>query len=184
VLRTPKGWTGPKTVDGLQVEDYWRAHQVPIPNVTTPDHLRMLEAWMQSYRPQELFDAVGRPLPAIIEQAPTGDRRMGMNPHANGGELLKPLRLPDYRDYAIAVARPGATPGEATRQMGEYLRDVMKNNMTNFRVMGPDETASNRFGALFEVTDRAWMAKRLDIDDHLSPDGRVMEILSEHTCQG
>ncbi len=186
ILRTPKGWTGPKEVDGLKMEDYWRAHQVPIPDVTTPAHLRLLERWMKSYRPEELFDERGAPRPEVTALAPEGERRMGANPHANGGLLLKPLHLPDYRDYMLAVEQPGAQPGEATRVLGQYLRDVMKLNAepANFRVMGPDETASNRLSALFEVTDRAWMAKRLACDDHLAPDGRVMEILSEHTCQG
>ncbi len=186
ILRTPKGWTGPKEVDGLKVEDYWRAHQVPIPDAATPEHLKILEAWMKSYRPEELFDGDGVPRPEITALAPEGTRRMGANPHANGGLLLKPLRLPDFRDYAVPVERPGAELGEATRHMGIYLRDVMKLNReaANFRVMGPDETASNRLSALFEVTDRVWMADTFDYDDHLSPDGRVMEILSEHTCQG
>ena len=186
ILRTPKGWTGPKEVDGLKVEDYWRAHQVPIPDATAPAHLRLLEQWMKSYRPEELFDDNGTPRPAITDLAPEGERRMGANPHANGGLLLKPLHLPDYRDYMLPVEQPGAQFGEATRVLGEYLRDVMKLNeaAANFRVMGPDETASNRLSALFEATDRAWMAKRHDDDDHLAPDGRVMEILSEHTCQG
>ncbi len=186
ILRTPKGWTGPKEVDGLKVEDFWRSHQVPIPDATTPAHLKILEEWMKSYRPQELFDTDGKPRPEIAALAPTGTRRMGANPHANGGLLLKPLHLPDYHDYAVAVTQPGADLGEATRQMGRYLRDVMKLNLeaANFRVMGPDETASNRLSALFEVTDRVWMARALDYDDHLAPDGRVMEILSEHTCQG
>ena len=186
ILRTPKGWTGPKEVDGLMVENYWRSHQVPIPDATTPEHLRILEAWMKSYRPEELFDADGRPFDWITDLAPEGERRMGANPHANGGLRLKPLKLPDHRDYAVEVKAPGDRLGEATRRLGVYLRDVMKLNLeaANFRVMGPDETASNRLSALFEVTDRAWMAKRLDYDDHLAPDGRVMEILSEHTCQG
>ncbi len=186
ILRTPKGWTGPKEVDGLKVEGYWRAHQVPIPDATKPEHLRLLENWMKSYRPEELFDAEGSLRPEIAALAPQGDRRMGANPHANGGLLLKPLRLPDFRDYAVEVSHPGAALGEATRRMGEYLRDVMKLNMkaANFRVMGPDETASNRLASLFEVTDRAWVAQREENDDHLAADGRVMEMLSEHTCQG
>ncbi len=186
ILRTPKGWTGPKEVDGLKVEDYWRAHQVPIPDAATPAHLEILESWMKGYRPEELFDEHGAPRPEIAALAPEGERRMGANPHANGGLLLKPLRLPDFRDYAVPVKTPGAELGEATRRMGEYLRDVMKLNLdtANFRIMGPDETASNRLSALFEVTERVWMADVRDYDDHLSPDGRVMEILSEHTCQG
>ncbi|RMG31107.1 MAG: phosphoketolase family protein [Gammaproteobacteria bacterium] len=184
ILRTPKGWTGPKEVDGERVEDFWRSHQVPIPDVCKPEHLKLLEAWMKSYRPEELFDENGAPRPEITALLPEGDRRMGANPHANGGLLLKPLRLPDYRNYAVEVKRPGADLGEATRRLGTYLRDVLRGNPDNFRVVGPDETASNRLSALFEVTDRAWMAKRYEYDDHLAPDGRVMEILSEHTCQG
>ncbi len=186
ILRTPKGWTGPKEVDGLRVEGYWRAHQVPITDVSTPAHMKILENWMKSYKPEELFDEKGWLQPEIAALAPQGGRRMGSNPHANGGQLLKPLRLPDYRDYALPVRHPGADLGEATRRMGEYLRDVMELNLeaANFRVMGPDETASNRLAALFEVTDRAWMAETFAYDDHLSPNGRVMEILSEHTCQG
>lgn len=186
ILRTPKGWTGPKEVDGLRVEGYWRSHQVPIPDATRPEHLKILEDWMKSYRPEELFDESGCLREWIAALAPEGPRRMGANPHANGGLLLKPLHLPDYRDYALEVEAPGAVQGEATRRMGDYLRDVMKLNAEarNFRVMGPDETASNRLSALFETTDRAWMAERFDYDDHLDPAGRVMEILSEHTCQG
>ena len=187
ILRTPKGWTGPKEVDGKKTEGYWRSHQVPLAELAgNPDHLRLLEEWMRGYRPEELFDGNGCPLPELAALAPQGERRMGANPHANGGLLLKDLRLPDFRDYAVTVASPGAEQAEATRVMGGYLRDVMKLNMQtrNFRVMGPDETNSNRLGALFEVTDRAWMAETLPEDDHLAPDGRVMEILSEHTCQG
>jgi xylulose-5-phosphate/fructose-6-phosphate phosphoketolase len=186
ILRTPKGWTGPKEVDGLMVENYWRSHQVPIPDVTKPEHLAILEQWMKSYRPEELFDQDGRPFDWITALAPEGERRMGANPHANGGLLLKPLHLPDYRDYALEVKAPGADLGEATRRLGAYLRDVMKLNheAANFRVMGPDETASNRLSNLFDVTDRAWLAQTYPYDDHLAPDGRVMEILSEHTCQG
>ncbi len=186
ILRTPKGWTGPKEVDGLKVEGSWRAHQVPIPNVTTPEHLQILENWMKGYRPEELFDENGWLKPSISALAPEGGRRMGANPHANGGLLLKPLHLPDYREYAVEVAHPGAELGEATRRMGDYLSDVMKLNLeaANFRVMGPDETVSNRLGALLDVTNRVWMADAFDYDDHLAPDGRVMEILSEHTCQG
>ncbi|GAB4353908.1 MAG: phosphoketolase family protein [Immundisolibacter sp.] len=187
VLRTPKGWTCPATIDGLRVEDYWRAHQVPFADFDAhPEHVQRLEAWLRSYRPQELFDADGRPCEAVRSLAPSGTRRMGMSPHANGGLLLRKLRLPDFRDFAVAVQRPGASTGEATRRMGEYLREVMRLNLAtrNFRVMGPDETQSNRLGALFEVTERNWQASRFDYDDHLAPDGRVMEILSEHTCQG
>ncbi len=187
VLRTPKGWTGPKEVDGLKTEDYWRSHQVPFAQLAEkPEHLKLLEDWMKSYRPDELFDENGAPIPELAALAPGGERRMGSNPHANGGLLLKPLHLPDFRDYAVTVPNPGTVTGEATRVMGTYLRDVMKCNLEcrNFRVFGPDETASNRLGALFEVTGRAWMAETLPEDEHLSADGRVMEILSEHTCQG
>ena len=186
ILRTPKGWTGPKEVDGLRIEGSWRAHQVPIPDVTQPEHLKILEDWMKSYQPEELFDANGCLIPELAALVPEGERRMGANPHANGGLLLKPLKLPEFRDYAVSVDHPGATLNEATRRMGEYLRDVMTLNAqeTNFRVMGPDETASNRLTALFDVTNRSWMAEREEDDDHLAPNGRVMEILSEHTCQG
>ncbi|MCY4441058.1 MAG: phosphoketolase family protein [Deltaproteobacteria bacterium] len=187
VLRTPKGWTGPKEVDGRKTEGSWRSHQVPLAELAAkPDHVGLLEEWMKSYRPEELFDETGRLVPELARLAPAGTRRMGANPHANGGLLLKDLRLPDFRDYALAVPRPGSTVGEATRVMGRFLRDVMGRNLEsrNFRVFGPDETASNRLGAVFEVTGRAWMADTVPEDDHLAPDGRVMEILSEHTCQG
>ena len=187
ILRSPKGWTGPKEVDGKKTEGYWRSHQVPFAELASkPDHLRLLEDWMKSYRPEELFDENGTLMPELAELAPQGERRMGANPHANGGLLLTDLMLPDFRDYAVDATKPGAVPAEATRVMGTYLRDVMKLNLNtrNFRVMGPDETNSNRLGALLEVTDRAWMAETLPEDDHLAPDGRVMEILSEHTCQG
>ncbi|MBI42031.1 phosphoketolase family protein [Marinobacter lutaoensis] len=187
VLRTPKGWTCPKEVDGLRLEGTWRSHQVPFAELATkPDHVRLLEQWMKSYRPEELFDEQGRLRPELARLAPEGERRMGANPHANGGLLLQDLRLPDYTRYRLEVPQPGAVSGEATRTLGNFLRDVMACNLErrNFRVMGPDETASNRLGALLEVTDRAWDAERYDDDDHLSPAGRVMEILSEHTCQG
>ena len=187
VLRTPKGWTGPKTVDGQKTEGSWRSHQVPLAELATkPGHLKLLEKWLKSYKPHELFDGNGALIPELMELAPQGERRMGANPHANGGALLQDLRLPDFRDYGVTVPSPGAVLAEATRVMGSYLRDVMRLNREerNFRVMGPDETASNRLGALFEVTDRAWMAQTLPGDDHLAADGRVMEILSEHTCQG
>ena len=187
VLRTPKGWTGPKIVDGKPVEGTFRAHQVPLGEVRSkPDHLHMLEQWMRSYRPEELFDADGRLLAEIAALAPKGDRRMGANPHANGGLLLRDLALPDFRDYAVAVPAPGTVQAEATRVSGQFLRDVMRLNAEsrNFRVMGPDETASNRLDALFEVTDRASTARILPSDDHVAPDGRVMEVLSEHMCQG
>ncbi|HUZ65364.1 MAG TPA: phosphoketolase family protein [Acetobacteraceae bacterium] len=187
VLRTPKGWTGPRIVDGLPVEGTFRAHQVPLAEFTAkPDHVGMLEAWMQSYRPEELFDARGALMPEIAALAPTGARRMGANPHANGGLLLKDLSLPDFRTYAVHVTQPGAVDAEATRVAGTFLRDVMTANTgaRNFRVMGPDETASNRLGALFEVTNRTSAAEILPNDDHIAPDGRVMEVLSEHLCQG
>ena len=185
ILRSPKGWTGPRSVDGKQTEGSWRSHQVPLSDMARkPEHVRLLQEWMQSYRPEELFDAAGAPIAEIAALAPAGERRMGANPHANGGLRLRELRLPDYRDYAVAVARPGQDDAEATRVLGTFLRDVIVHNPDNFRVFGPDETASNRLGALFEVTDRAWMAERLDGDDHLAPDGRVMEVLSEHMCQG
>jgi xylulose-5-phosphate/fructose-6-phosphate phosphoketolase len=187
VLRTPKGWTGPKTVDGLPAEGTWRSHQVPLAQIhTRPDHLAALDSWLRSYRPEELFDDQGAPLPAITSLAPAGLRRMGSNPHANGGLLLRDLRLPDFRDYAVKVEHPGAANAEATRVMGTYLRDVMRLNADhrNFRVVGPDETASNRLDALFEVTGKAWVGETLPTDEHLAADGRVMEILSEHTCQG
>jgi xylulose-5-phosphate/fructose-6-phosphate phosphoketolase len=187
VLRSPKGWTGPKEVDGKKAEDNWRSHQVPFSNVAkNRSRLKLLEQWMKSYKPEELFDKSGKLIPELAELSPTGTRRMGANPHANGGALLKALKLGDYREFAVDVPEPGTVVAEATRVMGQYLRDVMARNMDarNFRVFGPDETASNRLDALFEVTDRAWMADTLPEDEHLAPDGRVMEILSEHTCQG
>ena len=187
ILKTPKGWTGPKEVDGKQVEGTWRSHQVPLAELATkPEHLKLLEVWMKSYKPEELFDETGKLVSELAELAPKGDRRMGANPHANGGLLLKDLKLPDFRDYAVAVSRPGTVEAESTRVMGTFLRDVMKLNLErrNFRVMGPDETNSNRWNALFEVSDRVWTAEALANDDHLSPDGRVMEVLSEHLCQG
>ncbi|WP_048497091.1 phosphoketolase family protein [Marinobacter subterrani] len=187
ILRTPKGWTGPKEVDGLKSEGTWRSHQVPISAMAgNPEHLKLLEDWMKSYRPEELFDPNGALRPELAALAPKGERRMGANPHANGGLLIRDLQLPDFREFAVAVTSPGTEQAESTRVMGTYLRDVMQLNTQtrNFRVMGPDETSSNRLGALFEVTNRAWMAETLPGDDHLAPDGRVMEILSEHTCQG
>lgn len=187
ILRSPKGWTGPKEVDGKKSEGTWRSHQVPFSDmIDNPAHLGLLETWLKSYRAEELFDDSGFLKQELRELAPQGTRRMGSNPHANGGQLLRDLKLPDFRDYAVNVSNPGHTLAESTRVMGHFLRDVMELNSANrnFRVMGPDETASNRLGALFEVTDRAWMAETLPDDDHLSPDGRVMEILSEHTCQG
>lgn len=186
ILRSPKGWTGPKEVDGLKMEDSWRSHQVPITDMAKPEHIKRLEDWMKSYQPEELFDDTGKLIPELAKLAPEGSRRMGANPHANGGLLLKELNMPDFREYAVDVPKPGEAVAEATRVLGRFLRDVMKVNwdQRNFRVMGPDETASNHLDALFEITDRTWMAERIPGDDHLSPDGRVMEILSEHTLQG
>jgi xylulose-5-phosphate/fructose-6-phosphate phosphoketolase len=185
VLRTPKGWTGPKIVDGLPAEGSFRSHQVPLSEVrTNPEHRAQLEAWMRSYVPEELFDDVGALREELAALAPEGTRRMGANPHANGGLLLRDLELPDFCDYGVAVPSPGTTNSEATRVLGTFLRDVMAANADNFRVMGPDETVSNRLGALLEVTNRTWEAERLESDDHLAPDGRVMEVLSEHLCQG
>jgi xylulose-5-phosphate/fructose-6-phosphate phosphoketolase len=187
VLRSPKGWTGPKEVDGLKTEGFWRAHQVPLSGLAeNPEHLRMLEEWMRSYRPQELFDAAGAPVAAIRATAPQGDRRMSANPHANGGLLRRSLELPGLDEHAVQVERPGGVKAESTRVMGRFLRDVMTLNRAarNFRIVGPDETASNRWQDVFEVTERAWMEKILPEDVHLAREGRVMEILSEHTCQG
>ncbi|MFN7935056.1 MAG: phosphoketolase family protein [Bryobacteraceae bacterium] len=185
VLVTPKGWTGPREVDGLPVEGTFRSHQVPLNGVRrSPEHLRLLEQWMKSYRPEELFDNTGRLMPDIAELAPKGPRRMGANPHANGGILLRDLRMPNFREYAIDVPSPGAVDGEATRVLGPMLRDIMKANSETFRIFGPDETASNRLGDVFEVTGRTWMATVEPNDEHLSADGRVMEVLSEHLCQG
>ncbi len=187
VLRTPKGWTGPKVVDGRQIEGTFRAHQVPLSELAEkPDHLRVLEDWMKSYHPEELFDENGRLRPELAKLAPSGKRRMGANPHANGGLLLTELKVPDYREYAVSVPKPGTVEAEATRVMGRFLRDVMKLNADehNFRLMGPDETSSNRLDAVFEVTDRVWVERLLPTDEHESPDGRVMEVLSEHMCQG
>lgn len=187
VLRTPKGWTGPKFVDGKPVEGTFRSHQVPLSQpAKNPEHLGMLEEWLKSYKPEELFDENGKLRPELAALAPEGERRMGANPHANGGLLRKGLKLPEYRDYALPVPTPGTVEAEATRVFGGFLRDVMKLNLDdcNFRVVGPDETASNRLDALFEVTDREWMAKTSPVDEHESPDGRVMEVLSEHLCQG
>jgi xylulose-5-phosphate/fructose-6-phosphate phosphoketolase len=187
VLRTPKGWTGPKEVDGLPTEDSWRSHQVPFSDMAKkPGRVQLLEQWLRSYRPEELFDGDGRLVEELRALAPRGELRISANPHANGGLLLKDLELPDFRRYAVEIERPGAASVEATRVMGTLLRDVMQLNahQRNFRIVGPDETASNRWGALFEVTDRTWLAELLPSDDELGPDGRVMEILSEHTCQG
>jgi xylulose-5-phosphate/fructose-6-phosphate phosphoketolase len=185
VLRTPKGWTGPKEVDGLPAEGTFRSHQVPLGEVrTNPEHLAMLERWLRSYRPAELFDDSGAVTPEITALAPSGERRMSANPHANGGLLTRDLELPDFTAYAVDVRSPGRTTSEATHVLGTWLRDVIRANPDNFRIMGPDETASNRLSSVFEATDRAWNARRLDGDDHLAPDGRVMEVLSEHLCQG
>jgi xylulose-5-phosphate/fructose-6-phosphate phosphoketolase len=185
VLRTPKGWTGPKEVDDVPIEGTFRAHQVPLTDFSEhPDHVRILEEWMRSYRRDEVFSREGTLLPEIAELAPRGDRRMSANPCANGGRLLRDLKLPNVRDYAVDVAKPGTTFSEATRVLGEYLRDTGRLNADNFRVMGPDETVSNRLGAVLEATDRAWMADRDPRDDHESPEGRLMEVLSEHLCQG
>lgn len=185
ILRSPKGWTGPKEVDGKKTEDFWRSHQVPFSEMTG-NHVKLLEDWMKSYKPDELFDEHGKFLPELAELAPQGKRRMGDNPHTNGGILLRALKMPDFADHAIAVTKPGVVEAEATRVMGQFLRDVMKLNLDckNFRIVGPDETASNRWGDIFDATDRTWMEPTFDYDDHLSPDGRVMEILSEHTCEG
>ncbi|HWT23246.1 MAG TPA: phosphoketolase family protein [Solirubrobacteraceae bacterium] len=185
VLVTPKGWTGPKEVDGKPTEGSWRSHQVPLSGLAKdPGHLAQLEEWLRSYRPEELFDEHGAPLPELQALAPRGRRRMGANPHANGGLLLRNLELPDFRGYGVEVPAPARETAEATRVLGTWLRDVMRANMDRFRVFGPDETASNRLGAVFEATDRTWDAEILPTDDHLSPDGRVMEVLSEHLCQG
>jgi xylulose-5-phosphate/fructose-6-phosphate phosphoketolase len=185
VLRTPKGWTGPKEVDGVPIEGTYRAHQVPVTDFAGhPAHIRVLEDWMRSYEPQNLFDREGRLKPDLAALPPQGRRRMSDNPHANGGELLKDLRLPDFRNYAVAVPKPGTTTSEATRVLGNFLKDVVTENPNNFRIMGPDETASNRLTPLFDATNKAWDAEVLPGDDHLSPDGRVMEVLSEHMCEG
>jgi xylulose-5-phosphate/fructose-6-phosphate phosphoketolase len=187
VLRTPKGWTGPAMVDGLPVEGTWRAHQVPLAEVrTNPAHLAQLEEWLRSYRPEELFDDGGRPHEDLLSLAPLGERRLGSTPHANGGLLLRDLTLPDFRDYAAAVTVPGAGISEPTRVLGGMLRDVMRLNsgQANFRIFGPDETESNRLNAVLEVTGKTWEERVLDVDQNLATDGRVMEMLSEHTCQG
>jgi len=187
ILRSPKGWTGPKEVDGKKTEDFWRSHQVPFSEmVGRPDHVALLEDWMKSYKPEDLFDENGTLIQELAALAPKGERRMGANSHANGGILLKNLKMPDFKEYAVAVKNPGETIAEATRELGKFLRDIMKRNIKNknFRVFGPDETASNRLGALYEVTGKAWLGETIAEDDNLSPFGRVMEILSEHTCQG
>jgi xylulose-5-phosphate/fructose-6-phosphate phosphoketolase len=187
VLRSPKGWTGPAEVDGIPVTDTWRAHQVPLSGVRdNPDHLALLEEWLRSYQPDELFDDHGRPRPELLTQVPHGDRRMGSNPHANGGLLLRPLELPDFRAYADEVEKHGGTTSEPTRVLGRFLRDVMRDNAEarNFRLFGPDETASNRLDAVYEVTGKQWQGEVLPTDENLAGDGRVVEVLSEHLCQG
>ncbi len=185
VLRTPKGWTGPRVVDGKPAEGSFRSHQVPLSNLAqSPEHLAQLESWLRSYRPEELFDEQGALVEELAALAPEGERRMGANPHANGGILLRPLNLPDFRDYAAEVPAPAASTSEATRVLGAFLRDVIAKNDRRFRIFGPDETASNRLSAVFEVTDRQWEAEARPTDDHLATDGRVLEVLSEHLCQG
>jgi xylulose-5-phosphate/fructose-6-phosphate phosphoketolase len=186
VLRSPKGWTCPQEIDGKRTEDYWRSHQVPMGDMDKKDHVELLERWMKSYKPEELFDDAGRVRPDVVEIVPKRERRMSANPHANGGLLLKELRLPDFRDYAVDVPQPGAVSAESTRQMGKLLRDVVKRNddHRNFRLFSPDELNSNRWQDVLEVTSRQWMAERFPYDDHLAPEGRVMEMLSEHQCQG
>jgi len=184
ILRSPKGWTGPKEVDGKQSEGTYRSHQVPMGDMSHPGHVKLLEDWMRSYRPQELFDPSGRLRLELADLAPKGERRMSANPHANGGLLLHELHLPDFRNYAVDVPTPGAVNGEATRVQGQFIRDVIKSNPTNFRVFSPDETTSNRWNAVFEVTNRCSTAEIAADDDHVAPDGRVMEVLSEHQCEG
>ncbi|MGI5204227.1 phosphoketolase family protein [Spirillospora sp. CA-108201] len=185
VLRSPKGWTGPKEVDGLPVENTWRSHQVPLSGVREDaGHRAQLEEWLRSYRPEELFDGTGRPAAGLRALAPAGDRRMSANPHANGGLLLKPLALPDFRDYAVEVGKPGTTTTEPTRRLGAFLRDVVRANPSNFRIMGADETASNRLGDVFQATDRVFEGDLLPTDEHQARSGQVMEVLSEHLCQG
>jgi len=184
ILRSPKGWTGPKVVDGKPTEGTFRSHQVPMGDMSRPGHVKILEKWMKSYRPQELFDQTGRLIPELAELAPRGERRMSANPHANGGLLLRDLRLPDFRDYAVKMPKPGAVDAEATRVQGQFIRDVIKLNPANFRVFSPDETSSNRWDAVFEVTNRCSTAEIIPIDDHVAADGRVMEMLSEHQCEG
>lgn len=186
VLRTPKGWTCPAEIDGKRCEDYWRSHQVPMGDMQSEEHVRILEGWMKSYRPEELFDETGRLVPELAELVPPSHRRMGANPHANGGLLLRDLRMPDFREYAVPVPGRGVTMAEATREMGRFLRDILAANQDhrNFRLFSPDENNSNRWQDALTVTNRAWMAEKHDYDDHLAPDGRVMEMLSEHQCQG
>jgi xylulose-5-phosphate/fructose-6-phosphate phosphoketolase len=186
VLRSPKGWTCPAYIDGLKEEDYWRSHQVPMSDMDKPGHVRILEKWMKSYEPEKLFDKSGRLVPALAALPPKGTRRMSDNPHANGGKLLRDLRLPDFRAYAVDAKHPGDAIAEATKVMGEFLRDVMKQNLAagNFRLFSPDENNSNRWQDVLDATNRCYVAEILPTDDHLSPEGRVMEVLSEHQCQG
>ena len=184
ILRSPKGWSGPKVVDGKEAEGSWRSHQVPMGDMSHPGHVKVLEKWLKSYRPRELFDKTGKLHSELADLAPKGERRMSANPHTNGGLLLQDLRLPDFRDYAVKVKNPGDELGEATRVQGVFIRDVIKRNPSSFRVFSPDETNSNRWGSVFEVTDRCSTAEILPGDDHVAPDGRVMEILSEHQCEG
>ena len=184
ILRTPKGWTGPRVVDGKPVEGTFRSHQVPMSDMDRPEHIKILDRWLKSYKPQELFDAGGKLVAELAELAPKGERRMGANPHANGGLLLRDLRLPDFCDYAVKVPAPGAVEAEATRVQGQFVRDILKQNQGIFRIVGPDETASNRWNALFEVDQRCWTAEQLPTDEDLSPTGHVMEVLSEHLCEG
>ncbi len=184
VMRTPKGWTGPKVVDGKQIEGTFRAHQVPMGDMDKPEHIKILERWMKSYKPQELFDKTGKLKPELAELAPEGIRRMGANPHANGGVLLRDLKMPDFWSYEVKMSKPGAAVAEATRVQGTFIRDMMKMNMQNFRVFSPDETSSNRWNAVFDITSRCSTAEIIKADDHVSPEGRVMEMLSEHQCEG
>ncbi len=184
VLRTPKGWTGPKKVDGKVIEGTFRAHQVPMGDMEKPEHVRILDRWMKSYKPEELFDKSGKLIPELETLAPKGTRRMSANPHANGGLLLKDLKMPDFHDYAVKVPKPGSVTAEATRVQGDFIRDILKTNPENFRVFSPDETSSNRWGSLFEVTTRCSTAEVFPYDEKVSADGRVMEVLSEHQCEG
>jgi len=185
ILRTPKGWTGPRTIDGKPMENSWRSHQVPLSEVrTNPEHLKLLDKWLHSYKPKELFDASGALIPELAELPPKGERRMSANPHANGGVLLRDLILPDFRDYGVPVKKPGTTTSEATTVAGVFLRDIIEKNPTDFRIVGPDETASNRLTPVFEAADKVWEAEILPTDENLAPEGRIMEVLSEHLCEG
>src|SRR6185436_2973790 len=184
VLRTPKGWTCPREIDGKLCEGYWRSHQVPMGDMDKLEHITILEEWLRSYRPEELFDADGKPVRELIDLAPKPQRRMSATPHANGGLLLRDLRLPDFRDYAVDVPAPGATTSEATRVLGAWLRDVIRDNPSNFRLFGPDETESNRLTDVYEATDKQFEGAIVPGDNHVAPAGRVIEVLSEHMCQG